>query len=157
MTLTLIRLDDRLIHGQVVVGWGHALAVERILLIDDHVAANEWERELYRVGVPPGMEVEFASVAEAPDVLDRSAGSSERTIVLVADVDTLIRVCGTSTVVKKVNVGGLHEREGRRQRLPYVFLSDDEAMRLSELRNNGVEVTAQDVPTTRAIPLSELL
>ena len=157
MTLTLFRLDDRLIHGQVVVGWGHALAAERILLIDDHVAATEWERELYRVGVPPGMEVQFASVAEAPEALERSAGSSERTIVLVGDVDTLIRVCRTSPVVKKVNIGGLHDSEGRRRRLPYVFLSDDEAMRLSDLRDNGVEVTVQDVPTTRAIPLSELL
>ena len=67
MSLALVRLDDRLIHGQVVVGWGHALGADRILLIDDHVSSNEWERELYRVGVPPGLEVEFSSVADAPE------------------------------------------------------------------------------------------
>jgi len=155
--LTLIRLDDRLIHGQVVVGWGHALGAERILLVDDHVAATEWERDLYRVGVPPGMEVEFTSVADAGEALNRSADSSERTIVLMADVDTLIKVCASCSMVRNVNVGGLHEREGRKQRLPYVFLSDDEAARLKELRDSGVEVTVQDVPTTKPMPLSDLV
>ena len=65
MTLVLNRIDDRLIHGQVVVGWGQPLDVRFIVLVDDLVAASDWEKELYRMGVPPEMEVRFHSAAEA--------------------------------------------------------------------------------------------
>src|SRR4051812_23393445 len=57
--LELYRIDDRLIHGQVVVGWGRPLDIRFIVLVDDEVAASEWEQELYRMGVPPEMEVFF--------------------------------------------------------------------------------------------------
>lgn len=153
----MVRLDDRLIHGQVVVGWGNALEADRILLIDDHVASVAWERDLYRLGVPPNMEVEFASVAEAPAALADTVNSNKRVIVVIADIDTLVRVCRASDVVRRVNIGGLHEGEGRKRRLRYVSLSDAESESLKMLESNGVEVTARDVPSAKAIPLSEFV
>jgi mannose/fructose/N-acetylgalactosamine-specific phosphotransferase system component IIB len=155
MSLKLVRLDDRLIHGQVVVGWCNALAAEHILLIDDEVAVNDWEQELYRMGVPPEMDVEFSSVADAGSALERCSTSDKRTIVLVGDIDSLVRTCDVSDVVRRVNVGGVHERDGRSKRLPYVFLTEDEAAALRRLAENGVEVTARDVPSNRAVPVSE--
>ena len=137
MSLKLVRLDDRLIHGQVVVGWGNAVAADRILLIDDEVAANDWERELYAMGVPPEMEVEFAAVDDCAAALERSANSKQRTIVLVGDVDTLVRVARASDVVKRVNIGGVHEGDGRVKRLAYVFLTEEEAQALKSLEDNG--------------------
>jgi len=157
VSLSLVRLDDRLIHGQVVVGWGNALEADRILLIDDHVASVAWERDLYRLGVPPNMEVEFASVAEAPSALADTVNSNKRVIVVIADIDTLVRVCRASDVVRRVNIGGLHEGEGRKRRLRYVSLSDAESESLKMLESNGVEVTARDVPSAKAIPLSEFV
>jgi mannose/fructose/N-acetylgalactosamine-specific phosphotransferase system component IIB len=59
--------------------------------------------------------------------------------------------------VREVNVGGIHHRIGRTQHLRYVFLSPTEQAELSELATLGAVVTAQDVPATRAVPLSELL
>ncbi len=157
MSLLLVRLDDRLIHGQVVVGWGRALKAEQILLIDDRVAADEWEREIYQMGLPPEIDVQFCTVAAARSALDGWAESPKRTIVLFADVDTLFRVCHASEIVRQVNIGAVHERDGRRKRLPYVFLSDQEAQRLRELAENGVSMSAQDLPTTRPVPIEEFL
>ena len=70
MTLVLYRIDDRLIHGQVVVGWGQPLDLRFIVLVDDEVASSDWEQELYRMGVPPEMEVHFHSATEAAPLLD---------------------------------------------------------------------------------------
>ena len=71
MPIALFRIDDRLIHGQVVVGWGQPLELRYIVLVDDEVADSEWEQELYRMGVPPEMTVFFYSVRRcregAPD------------------------------------------------------------------------------------------
>ena len=57
VAIELYRIDDRLIHGQVVVGWGQPLDLGFIVLVDDEVAGSEWEQELYRMGVPPEMDV----------------------------------------------------------------------------------------------------
>ena len=65
MTLELYRIDDRLIHGQVVVGWGQPLDIDFIVLVDDTVATSDWEQELYRMGVPPEMDVYFHTARDA--------------------------------------------------------------------------------------------
>ncbi len=157
MTLALVRLDDRLIHGQVVIGWGNALRAQAILLIDDGVHESEWEQDLYRMGVPSDLDLEFSSSQDAATALARWERSPKRTIVLLSDVTALARVCQGTTVVKRVNLGGLHDKSGRSRRLRYVYLSDDEAKTLRELAATGIEISAQDVPTAESVPLKEVL
>ena len=77
MSIALYRIDDRLIHGQVVVGWGKPLNVQFIVLVDDGVRSSEPEQELYRMGVPPEIEVVFASTTEARDRLQRALEQSK--------------------------------------------------------------------------------
>ncbi len=157
MSIVLTRVDDRLIHGQVVVGWVQALRVKRIALIDDDVRANAWERELYSLGVPPNLEVEFLSVDEAAEALAAWDQDGEKTLLLVGNVDTAVRLCERTGLVKKINIGGLHEGDRRSQRLNYVYVSEDEAAMLRRLQDSGVEVTAQDVPTAKEAPLRDWL
>jgi PTS system mannose-specific IIB component/fructoselysine and glucoselysine-specific PTS system IIB component len=154
VTLVLSRIDDRLIHGQVVVGWGQALGLDFIVLVDDEVAANEWEQELYRMSVPPEIEVVFAGTEEAALRLAAWAGRPDRGMLLTGDIRTMARLFAADHgAVGRVNVGGLHHRPGRVQRLPYVFLTDEEAAELRALAAGGADVTAQDVPTTVPVPV----
>lgn len=153
MSIVLTRVDDRLIHGQVVVGWVPALQVRRIVLVSDDVRMNPWEQELYVLGVPAGLEVAFASVAETLGGIHDWADDNVRTMILIGDVDTLVRLCDGTDIITKVNVGGLHESSGREERLAYVYLSSDEADRLRALHDGGVEITAQDVPTAKPLPV----
>jgi PTS system mannose-specific IIB component/fructoselysine and glucoselysine-specific PTS system IIB component len=155
VTLELVRLDDRLVHGQVVVGWGQALAVSLVVLVDDRVRESDWEKELYRMGMPPDMELLFASVAEAIAAVPLWTASPRKTMVLTGDVDSLVRLV-KGAGIRRVNIGGVHQQSERRQRLRYVYLTDAEARELLCLKALGVEVMAQDVPTARPIPLSEI-
>ena len=156
MSIVLVRVDDRLVHGQVVVGWGQALGATRVALVDDDVRANSWEQELYELGMPPGLALEFASVPEAAERVPEWLESKDKVIVLVGGVDTLARLCHASADIDCVNVGGLHDATGRRQRLPYVYLSDEEVATLAGLAGDGVRVTAQDLPTAKPIPIEGL-
>ena len=156
MTLVLNRIDDRLIHGQVVVGWGQPLDVAFIVLVDDAVAASDWEQELYRMGVPPEMEVRFHSAADAAPLLDGYRTERRPGILLTGDIATM-RTLVEDGGVRDVNVGGIHHRAGRIQHLRYVFLTPQEQDALRELADLGAVVTAQDVPAARAMPLEELL
>lgn len=157
MSIALYRIDDRLIHGQVVVGWGQPLNIGFIVLVDDNVACCDWEQDLYRMGVPPEMEIIFADVPSAVTNHDAYLNDSRRGIIVTPDIDTMRRLVEGVGTIKYVNVGGIHHRAGRTPRLRYVFLTQDEANSLAGLAEAGVQVTAQDVPNARQAQVAELL
>jgi PTS system mannose-specific IIB component/fructoselysine and glucoselysine-specific PTS system IIB component len=153
----LVRIDDRMIHGQVVVGWGQPLDVRFIVLVDDAVATSDWEQELYRMGVPPSMDLHFDTVADFAARYAAYAADPRSGVVLAPDIPTLERVVEAVPAIRAVNLGGIHHRADRTQRLRYLFLSDAEAAALRALAARGVVMTAQDVPSARPIPLDDLL
>lgn len=155
MTLALYRIDDRLIHGQVVVGWGQPLNVSFIVLVDDEVRGSDWEQDLYRMGVPASIEVRFASVDEAAAQLAAWEADPRVGILLVGDIDTAVALANRAPQLRRLNIGGVHHRAGRTERLRFVYLTDDEARKLRALAARGVDVTAQDVPTARPVPVGE--
>src|SRR5579863_5757070 len=108
--IELYRIDDRLIHGQVVVGWGQPMDVGFIVLVDDEVAASDWEQELYRLGVPPGMDVYFETVAGAAEAFPRFVGDARVGILLTKDIETMDRLASTIAALRTINLGGLHYR-----------------------------------------------
>jgi mannose/fructose/N-acetylgalactosamine-specific phosphotransferase system component IIB len=156
VTIALNRIDDRLIHGQVVVGWGQPLDVGFIVLVDDQVACSDWEQELYRMGTPPTMDVYFHTVEHAIPMLPGYAEDERIGILLTGDIGSMLRLVRGGGV-RDVNLGGIHHRAGRRQRLRYVFLTPEEEALLREMAEVGATVTAQDVPTARRVELDELL
>ncbi len=157
MPIELHRIDDRLIHGQVVVGWGQPLELRFLVLVDDEVAASEWEQELYRMGVPPDMRVEFLSVAQAVEKYAMFAADPKPGMLLTGDIDTMARLCVAIPALRRVNLGGVHHRAGRAQKLRYIFLTGDEEAELRAMASNGVQISAQDVPAARVIPLDSIL
>lgn len=159
MPIALFRIDDRLIHGQVVVGWGQPLKLGFIVLADDDVAAEEWEQELYRMGVPPNVDVYFTTVDEAARSLDRYAADPRPGVLLTGTVAAMLRLARSAPVgtVRNVNVGGIHHRDDRMQKLRYVFLTQSEEAELRALADAGVAVTAQDVPSAHPVALADIL
>ena len=157
MASALFRIDDRLIHGQVVVGWGQPLDLTFIVLVDDEVASSEWEQELYRMGVPPEMDVHFHTVDEAAERLTGYQQDERRGALLTGDIETMARLIDLTNAIRRVNLGGIHHRTGRTQRLRYVFLAPDEEQALRSLAARGVDVSAQDVPAARPLALNEVL
>lgn len=158
MAIVLARIDDRLIHGQVVIGWGVPLGVRRIVLVDDDVAVNQWEQEIYRMAVPPGVEVEFVTRAGAPERLALWQVDPRPVFILSGTVEAMTGLVRAGRgVLRELNIGGLHAGPGRRERLRYVYLTDAEAAALRALEADGVAVSAQDVPTSAAVRMKDLL
>ena len=157
MSIVLCRIDDRLIHGQVVVGWGRALGINLIVLVDDQVAGSSWEQELYRMAVTPEIDVRFVTVAQASAEMAGWQSNGKRGLLLTGDLETMAALHAASPeIVHRINLGGIHHRAGRRERLPFVYLTDQELRKLQELETDGAVITAQDLPTTPAVPLRNL-
>lgn len=146
MPIVLLRVDERLIHGQVVLGWGNHLHPERYVVVDDDLATSDWEQELYRIGAGSS-EVLFCSVAVARGRLVEWRDAPLRSILLARDVATVRRLAdGGLLRGASLNLGGLHHGPGRRELLTYLHLSDEEERILASLEGEGVEVWAQDLP-----------
>lgn len=157
MPIVLCRVDDRLIHGQVVLGWGIPLGVGLIVLVDDTVGESAWEQEMYRMAVPTGIEVAFATRADAVARLGAWAADPRPVFLLTGDVSTmadLVRESGG--VLRRVNLGGVHAGPGRRERLRFLYLSDEELAALRRLEAGGARVEAQDLPTSAPVALEAI-
>lgn len=158
MPILLCRVDDRLIHGQVVVGWGARLGLDHIAVIDDALSESEWEQELFRAGLPGKVEASFASVADAARQVPEWQASDPRCFVLTRDITTMRQLAESGVLDgQEINLGGLHDAPGRRRALPYLFLSDQDREELERLRRTGVPISAQDVPGARKIGVDEIL
>jgi mannose/fructose/N-acetylgalactosamine-specific phosphotransferase system component IIB len=158
MPFVLCRVDDRLIHGQVVIGWGRPLNARYIVLVDDTVAASPWEQDLYRMAAPDGIEILFADTAAAIAALPDWAADRRQGILLTGDLATMVVLHDAHPeIVHRVNLGGLHHRADRVERLRYLFLAADEREMLARLEREGVDITAQDLPTTAPVAVRQLL
>jgi mannose/fructose/N-acetylgalactosamine-specific phosphotransferase system component IIB len=155
--IVLFRVDERLIHGQVVIGWGHELRPSRYVLVDDELARSDWEQDLYRLGAS-GSDVEFVSVAEARLRIDEWRTDARRTILLTRDVGTMRALSEEGLLAgERVNLGGIHHGPDRKEVLTYLHVTRSDRDDLVAMREDGVEVQAQDLPDAPRVGLDSLL
>lgn len=158
MGVSLFRVDDRLVHGQVVIGWGRPLGVQFVVLVDAGVRASDWEQDLYRMAVPDGVEVHFADVDEAVAQLPAWVADRRAGIVLTGDLETMASLREAHPdLVQRINLGGIHHRDDRKEKLRYLYLSPGEERVLRRLQDGGADITAQDLPTTAPVALGTLI
>jgi PTS system mannose-specific IIB component/fructoselysine and glucoselysine-specific PTS system IIB component len=158
MPIVLYRVDERLIHGQVVVGWGTRLHPDLIVVVDDDLAQSPWEQELYCLGLPPHLKTKFDDVAQARACVPAWRTATERVMVLTRDVRTMRRL-GADGLLKgeEINLGGIHHAAGRTAVLPYLYLSEEERQEMAALSADGAIVSARDLPGGRKVDLSHLM
>ncbi|MCX5755446.1 MAG: PTS sugar transporter subunit IIB [Gemmatimonadetes bacterium] len=157
MAIERFRIDDRLVHGQVVVGWGQPLSLGFIVLVDDVVADNDWERELYRMGTPPEMELFVETVESAAARMAEFELRPDAGMLLTGDIATMDRLTAAVPAIRTITIGGIHHRQGRSACLSYVFLSESEIAELTVIAARGVSIVAQDLPVSNEVPLDDLL
>jgi len=156
MTIVVARVDDRLVHGQVVIGWGRPLDINRIVLVDAEVATSDFEQDLYRMAVPAGIEIEFLAPAAAAPRLATLTVASDRVLVLAGSVAAMTELAAAFPGIRSINLGGVHMGPGRREYLRYLYLSEAELKSLRALAGAGVAITAQDLPTSAPVALEAL-
>jgi mannose/fructose/N-acetylgalactosamine-specific phosphotransferase system component IIB len=157
MPVKLARIDDRLIHGQVVLGWVPVMKPDRIVVACDRVAASDWERRFYASCVPPETRTSFFSIEEAAQRMASVEFVDEQVLVLLESAEDAFKFVNAGVPLKEVNVGGLHYREGAIELLPFVFVTPEERTYLRELVKRGITLSAQDVPSNPARVINSLV
>ncbi len=157
MQAQLFRIDDRLIHGQVVIAWAKPLKTKYILLCDDEISHNEWERGLYLACVPEEIKVLVYNVRQTCEYLSNENIDIEKTIVIVGSPAVIIQLLKLGYKPDSVNVGGLHFMESRKQFLNYIFLSSTEIDDFKYLLDQDISIYCQDVPSGKKYQLREII
>lgn len=146
MPLCLVRIDDRLIHGQIVLGWARVLKLARIVLASDRIAQSDWERKFYVSSVPPHIKVSFLTLDDLARDLLNNLYQKESIMILFESVEDVFRVVEKGVQFKQINIGGLHYKEDTQELLPYVYLTEQDREYLRELVKRGITLLAQDIP-----------
>ncbi|MFA5139564.1 MAG: PTS sugar transporter subunit IIB [Elusimicrobiota bacterium] len=157
MALALLRIDDRLIHGQVVEGWMPALKARRVVVISDEAAGDPTQTALMRMCMPETVALEICSLADAPAALSRAAAAPENVLALVPGPAEVLSLLRAGVRVESVNVGGLHYAAGRMQLGKAMFLSEADIRALRDIAGAGVRLEGRAVPSDTPEDVSALI
>ncbi|HUL58633.1 MAG TPA: PTS sugar transporter subunit IIB [Anaeromyxobacteraceae bacterium] len=155
--IALVRVDNRLLHGQILETWIPRLGIREVVVADDEAAASELARAAMTLCVPPGLPARVMPVAQVDWAA--LAASPTPVLVLVRDVATLARARAAGlapSLARKVNLGNVHFSAARRAVTPSVFLTAEEIARLQALAAEGFEIEARSIPSEPPAGLEEI-
>lgn len=155
--ISLVRVDNRLLHGQVLEAWIPALKICRVVVADEEVASNSLVFSAMSLCLPPGLMAEVLPVAGLS--LPELALSKEPTLLLVREVEALVRAQEQgleASLAPRINVGNVHFAEGRRPVTPSVYLSQEEIRTLSDMAKAGFRIEVAALPTEHPVGIAEI-
>lgn len=155
--ILLARIDDRLIHGQVTVGWSRFLDIEKIVVLSDELAGDEVQKAFLAMAVPETAEFDIGSVADVAMRMADAAYTAKRTLLLAASPSEFRRlVIEHGVKLAEVNVGGQRYVDGPHKVCSGVQLTDAALADIRALRESGVFVEVRMIPSNQKVDFFEL-
>lgn len=151
------RVDDRLIHGQVVTGWLNYSGANQVVIVDDQTAADEFIKMILKAAVPPGFTMHVYTTREMIDAYNQSVDSDDKLFLLVKTPRTVLDLVNSGIKIDYVNVGGMGGAADRTKFYKNISMSDSEKADIKELLENGVELSVQVIPSDKKIDIKTLL
>jgi mannose/fructose/N-acetylgalactosamine-specific phosphotransferase system component IIB len=157
-SVVLVRVDNRLVHGQVLEAWLPALDAHGIMVADDEAAGNVLARSAMALAIPPRVKFECLRLQAAADLLKPGGKgpSSPRTLVLLRDVRDALALHEKGVAMPQLNLGNVHFAAGRKQVSPSVFLDAGELRMLNTLAEQGTQVEIRAVPAETPLSLEAI-
>lgn len=155
--ISLVRIDNRLLHGQVLEAWTPHIRATRLVVVDDVAAASPLAQAAMMLCLPPELHGEVLK----PGKVDYVALGAARELVLVLlrEVSSLERAFSdglTPAIAPKINLGNVHYAKGRRPVTPSVFLAEEEIRAIERLARSGFQIEARALPTDTPVSVMEL-
>jgi PTS system N-acetylgalactosamine-specific IIB component len=155
MAIVLARVDNRLVHGQILSAWLPALGADLIVVLDDEAARNTLVRSAMAIAIPPDVDFEVAPVSRAKETLAKIPAQA-KAIVLFRDVSDVVRAVEGGAVLPRLNLGNIHFSHGRTTVSQAVYLAGDEVTQLLALEASGLPIELKTLPRDVPLPLAEV-
>lgn len=156
MNLPLVRIDDRLIHGQVATAWLRQYPAEAIFVINDAVAKNEFQRTVLLTTAPAGLNIEIYGVDDGARAVLAESGTRSAILILTRPRD-IVRLAEAGVPLTSINVGGMQPHQGAKQVTKAVSVDQADIDSFRALHERGVELEVRMVPTDKRQDLAKIL
>ena len=145
MKINLCRVDERLIHGQVMTAWVKKLRIKKIILVDDELASDDFMKEVLALSAPSGVKVEVRSVEDTLQTVNASQ-NDESTLLLFKEVKYAYELYKIGFDMKELNIGNVGSSPVRKAITTQVYMSEEEKNMCREMNEKGVYVYIQKLP-----------
>ncbi|MCL2619030.1 MAG: PTS sugar transporter subunit IIB [Defluviitaleaceae bacterium] len=151
-----IRIDDRLIHGQIITAWISDAQCDTIIVADDKSAADSLSQTLFRMAVPNNISLEIATQQQAAELIkdEEKTGSA---LLIVRGVRELRELLEHGVSVTSVNVGNISQHPTRKKFSKSIWLDESEITLLQELGSRGIEMEVRVVPGDKKVNILEMI
>ena len=154
MAKLYVRIDDRLIHGQIVASWCTTLGIGQIIAIDDNLASNEMLQSIMTMGVPEQYDPRIVTFDDAKKLLRE--GNNKNRLVIVRRVEELAKIIEEIKECEVVNIGNCSRFEEAIYKVArgtgwYIYLSDADKKVLEDLASNNIEIISQQLPQEKSL------
>lgn len=146
MPIVLVRVDCRLIHGQVVETWVPHTGADCLLVANDDLVANPFLRSVMEMAVPAGVRVTFCPVREVPRVMSEIDRNGGKAILLCASSGDALEIYRGGVRFVHLNIGNLHYAAGKVEIAPSVFFAKEDFEAVDHFRHFGVSITVRATP-----------
>ncbi|MBF0528159.1 MAG: PTS sugar transporter subunit IIB [Deltaproteobacteria bacterium] len=157
MSLVLVRIDCRLIHGQIIEAWVPSTRADLLVVANDQVAEDHWQRTLMEMSVPTTLEIAVLKVQEAASVLNSGRWEDKRVILLFANCRDAWLFCRSGLMFDHLNLGNLYCAPGKTQITRNVALDQNDMECLQKLQAQGIRVEVRLVPKDHSKDLSDIV
>lgn len=152
------RVDDRLIHGQVMVGWVIDMGIGEIVIANDKIVSDEWRKDVLRGAVESFSDEVTLTILSLADSVPYMHGTVQtKRLLLVESLRDASELYSQGLNISRLNLGGIHSRKGRLELLPFLSLDSDEIRIILTLADKGIMITAQDLPSSRTVDVVGLI
>ncbi|MBC1521941.1 PTS sugar transporter subunit IIB [Listeria aquatica] len=150
--IEFLRVDHRLLHGQVAVSWFGALDVNTILVANDSVAGDDFRKSAIRLAKPDDAKLVMKSIADSIEAINSGVTDKYKMLIVVESVDDAYKLIeGVNGQISLLNLGGTKQREGTKNFSKAVNLTSEEVAKLMELKQKQIDVFIQQVPNEKKI------
>lgn len=155
--IKMLRVDYRLVHGQVAFAWTNFLSADAILLANDDVVQDDFRKKVLNLAKPNGVKLIFKSIADSLKAIESGVTDKYKVFIVVENIkDAYLMAKGTDQI-KLIDIGLVADRENTKNIAKSVYVNEEEINQLTELVNNGVEVVVKQAPTDRDVQFSSLV
>ena len=157
MDIALARIDDRLIHGQVVTAWLQTIGrCDEILICDDKTRNDNFLQQVLQLTAPPNKKLRVLSVDETITAFQEKAHDPRRVLLLARGPGPMLRLLESGVAFDHLNLGGMGGGPGRRVLHKAISVSDEELETLQQIQRKGVKVELRIVPSDRGVDLANV-
>jgi PTS system mannose-specific IIB component len=158
LNIALVRVDNRLVHGQILEAWVPYIKAQCIIVVDDNISGDVFSETVIRMAVPSEIELIISSVDDFAQNYIFAHDGGKKTIVLFSSIADVCRAYSLGFHFDKLNIGNIHNEEYKICCSPSVFLCDKEIQDiLTLLEKAGVVIELKRVPRERAVNIREAL